>query len=251
MEKHVTRNLTVVKKQQITPNMLRITLGGDELKNFPEGEEGGYVKVLLKEGNLKRSYTIRAFRADILELDVDFFLHGGNGEAGPASAWATNVSIGKEINITGPGSVKRITTSEDWYFIAGDMTALPAISVNLETMPRNAKGYAVIEIIEETDKQEIDSPEGMTVIWVINPHPNQVNTILPDAVKALPWLEGKPNVWLACEFGGMKLLRTYFKRENSVSKNELYISSYWKIGVTAEGHKKSKIKDNIVKMFNY
>lgn len=250
MAKRVTRNLTVVKTQQISPNMLRVTLAGNALKDFPEGLEGGYVKVLLKEEKLKRSYTIRAFRAEALELDLDFVLHGDNDEAGPASDWAANVSIGENIKITGPGSVKRITTSENWYFIIGDMTALPAISVNLETMPRDAKGYAVIEVMEEADKQVIDSPKGMTIIWVINPHPDQVNTVLPDAVKNLQWLEGKPNVWLACEFSGMKMLRTYFKSENNVSKNELYISSYWKMGATAEGHKKSKIKDNLVGIFN-
>lgn len=250
MAKLKTINLLVVKKQQISPTMLRITLGGNELSNFPEGQEGGYIKIQLEDGKIKRSYSIRAFRADALELDLDFVLHGENGEAGPASAWAANVAIGEEINIAGPGPIKRITESEDWYFIAGDMTALPAISVNLETMPRDAKGYAVIELVEEADKQKIDSPEGMEIIWVINPYPEQENTILPEAVEALSWLEGKPNVWLACEFSGMKRLRSYFKKENKVSKDEIYISSYWKIGNTDEGHKKAKMKDNLTRVLD-
>ncbi|MBJ7538543.1 siderophore-interacting protein [Marinomonas transparens] len=244
------RHLSVIKKHQVSPNMLRITLGGDELMTFPEGMESGYVKLLLEGGKFKRSYTIRAFRADVLELDLDFVLHGDNGEEGPASTWAANVSSGEKIEIAGPGLVKRISQSEDWYFIVGDMTALPAISVNLETMPRDAQGYAVIEIIEEADKQDIGAPEGMKIVWVINPHPEKANTLLPDAVKALPWLEGKPNVWSACEFSGMQQLRTYFKKEHHVGKDEIYISSYWKIGNSDEGHKKAKMKDKLTKIFN-
>ncbi|PCJ43402.1 MAG: NADPH-dependent ferric siderophore reductase [SAR86 cluster bacterium] len=252
MAKRETRSLTVVKKQQLTPNMLRITLGGEELENFPQDQDGGYIKLLLEtdKGSLKRSYTIRAFRSESLELDVDFVLHGENGHAGPASEWASKVTIGDHVNLTGPGPVKRISTTEDWYFIAGDMTALPAISVNLEAMPRDAKGYAIIEIIEDADKQKFNSPEGIEIRWVINPHPELANSILPDALKVLPWLEGKPNVWLACEFSGMKQLRDYFKKENNVSKNEIYISSYWKIGDTDEGHKKAKALDKALNILD-
>jgi hypothetical protein len=39
--------------------------------------------------------------------------------------------------------------------------------------------------------------------WLVNPNNHQPNTLLADAVKALPWLPGTPYPWFAGEFDGM------------------------------------------------
>ena len=38
--------------------------------------------------------------------------------------------------VSGPGPKKLVDMNADWFLIAGDMSALPAISVNLEKLPR-------------------------------------------------------------------------------------------------------------------
>jgi NADPH-dependent ferric siderophore reductase len=243
MAKRLNCKLNVINKAFYTPNMIRIILGGDDLKEFPEGFESGYVKLLFDQGGekpLTRSYTIRAFDKTTYELTLDFVVHE---DGGPASTWATNASVGDSINISGPGPAKLVDFSADWFFIAGDMTALPAMSVNLEKLPKAATGYAVIEIIDEADKIEIDLPENIEVHWVVNPHPHKENTVLADAVKALPWKEGVPNVWVASEFEAMRSLRHYFKKERGVGRGQIYASSYWKIGETDEGNKRAKRLD--------
>ncbi len=245
MSSRALRHLTVVKKYSLTPNMLRIILGGDELASFPEGQESGYVKLCLPSNSLsgkslKRSYTIRAFDSEALELTLDFVNHGDNG---PASAWASSVQVGDKIMIDGPGAVKLVNMSADWFFIAGDMTALPAMSVNLEKLPSDAKGYAVIEVLSEADKQSIQVPANIEVHWVINPYPDQENTCLVDCVKKLSWLEGDVDVWVACEFEAMRHLRRYFKQERMVGRGQIYASSYWKMGETDEGNKAAKKRD--------
>ncbi|MGH1484894.1 MAG: siderophore-interacting protein [Cellvibrionaceae bacterium] len=239
------RELVVKKKTLLTPNMIRIILGGDDLHDFPEGQESAYVKLVFaaNKGATKpttRSYTIRAFDKETLTLTLDFVAHGDNG---PASAWALGVSEGECIAIDGPGPTKLVDTSADWFFLAGDMTALPAISVNLEKLPQDAKGYVVLEVLSDADKQDLIVPKNMNVHWLINPSPDQPNTLLPDAVKALPWLEGEPNVWVASEFDSMRRLRTYFKKERGVGRGQVYASSYWKMGETDEGNKAAKKRD--------
>ena len=94
------------------PHMKRVTLGGESLSDFPEGQESGYVKVLFekdaesntssnqKDSFLMRSYTIRSYRASSQELDLDFLLHG---DTGPASRWATGAKAGDRISVAGPG----------------------------------------------------------------------------------------------------------------------------------------------------
>ena len=59
----------------------------------------------------------------------------------------------------------------------------------------------------------------------------------------LPWLEGTPSIWAACEFSNMRALRRYFKQEKKVEKKALYASSYWKSGLSEEQHKKVKRTD--------
>ncbi|MEH6578883.1 MAG: siderophore-interacting protein [Amphritea sp.] len=253
-----SRVLSVLSKQQLTPNMIRITLGGPNLKGFPEGYESGYIKLKFSIESLSdpmlsslqgllngkdsclRTYTVRSFNAKNQQLTIDFVAHGTNG---PASAWAMHAMPGDNITITGPGDKKLVDMNADWFFIAGDMTALPAISVNLEQMPRDARGYAVIAIINEADKQQINAPEGVTIHWVVNPDPTELDSQLLDTVKKLEWLEGYPSVWVACEFSSMRQIRTYFRKERGLNRDQVYASSYWKIGDTDEGNKAAKRND--------
>lgn len=259
MPKPVPRILTVVRSELITANMKRITLTGDDLSSFPEDQDSAYVKLMFtKKGApevnfnplsmmmkstrpVMRTYTIRRFDSTARELDIDFVIHGDNG---PASKWAMNAVKGDQITIAGPGSKKLVDFSADWFFLVGDMTALPAISVNLESLPAHAKGYLVMEIIDEADKQELEMPEGIEARWVINPHPNQQNSLLADKVKSLPFLDGRPSIWTACEFSSMRALRKYFKQEMQVDRSDIYISSYWKMGVSEDEHKIVKKTDS-------
>ena len=65
MSKPSPRDLTVIKKGYVTPNMLRVTLGGDGMAGFPEDQESAYVKLIFpidgddKDRVLRRTYTVR------------------------------------------------------------------------------------------------------------------------------------------------------------------------------------------------
>lgn len=241
------RSLKVNQKMALSTHMIRIQLQGSALSDFPADSEGGYVKLLfphpeLLAGNEEnkprmRSYTVRKFDASALTLDLDFVAHGDNG---PASSWAMSCVVGDEISLIGPGAVKLPDFSSDWYFLVGDMTALPALSVIVERLPDTAKGYLVLELLSEADKPELDLPKGIELVSVINPDQETINSQLADKVLSLPWLEGRGFIWSACEMNSMRPLRHYFLREKKVPKEQIYISSYWKIGASDEGHKLAK-----------
>jgi NADPH-dependent ferric siderophore reductase len=247
MSRDLPFQLTVSQSKRISPNMQRITLQGKDLVEFPTGYEGGYVKLLFpltKSKAIMRTYTVRKFNARDLKLDIDLVLHGEpEKNSGPASTWAAQTKAGDIIQMYGPGKVKSASLEADWFLFAGDMTALPAISCQLEQLPDDTKGYAVIEINSEQDQQLLKKPDGIEILWVTNTHPNLENTILSDAVKNLHWLPGTPSIWSACEFTNMRLLRDYFKKDKQVSRDQLYISSYWKIGHSEDKHKVIKKQD--------
>ena len=235
------RELQVIRSTYVTPHMLRITLGGDELAGFPPDQESAYIKLLFPQPGearpLMRTYTVRHQRAT--EIDVDFVIHD---IAGPASSWALNAKPGDIILVGGPGSKKLINPEADGFVLVGDMTALPAISVNLEQLPADARGYAVLEVHSEADIQPLVHPENVQLHWVINPTPDPEGVTLRNYLSKLLWPQGQVSVWAACEFASMRMLRQYF-REQGVAKSHLYISSYWKIGNSEDQHKVAKRDD--------
>lgn len=241
------RIATVLAKRQVTPNLLRITLGGPGMADFTEGKAGGYIKLRLfpagPDGPLSvRTFTIRHQQAGT--IDVDFVLHANsNGEHGPATQWATQAEIGDTIEIGGPGPAKPLPEGHDFYLVAGDMTALPAISVNLEQLPANAIGYGVIEVQCEEDRQDISVPPGFDLDFVINPVPGTGAEAMLARVRAAAPHVGEIYAWVASEFETMRALRSFLQGELGLGRGQLYISSYWKAGLAEDDHKRIKSED--------
>lgn len=249
------RTLQVESSISLTPNMKRLVLSGDDLNDFPAGSESGYFKLLFTPDGepiskvedianmsptkpIMRTYTIRAFKPETNELTVDFALHADN--EGPASKWANNAKGGEQIVIAGPGPAKLAEHSADWFLFVGDMTSLPAISCNFELLPNTAKGHAVIEVTTALDIQDIALPNELKLTWVIKGKESLV-----DVVQSISWPQGVPYIWCACEFSTMKVLRKHFKANDRVTKDNMYISSYWKAGLDEEQHVVVKRQDTL------
>lgn len=244
------RTAIVLGKQQVTPNMLRVTLGGPAMTSFPAGSQGAYIKFrLFPDGGDRptvRTYTVRrqSGSGGQIKIDVDFVLHADEGgRHGPATDWALAVEPGASIEIGGPGPAKPLPASSAFLLVAGDMTALPAIAVNLENLPADATGFAAIEIQGEADRQMLATPPGVDIDWIVNPAPGTRPDALVERIRAAD--PGGDDVygWAACEFAAMRALRDYLRGERGLGPDRLYISSYWKRGVTEDEHKVVKRTD--------
>ena len=257
------RKLKVTNSQELGKSMRRITLQGDDLVDFPENQESGYVKLRFpknldheptntKKNHDLRSYTIRAFDLEKRELVLDFLLHG---DSGPASKWASSVQIGESIEIAGPGPAILASADADWYLFVGDMTALPAIAVNLEKLSSDSKGIALLEINSLEDKQDLKRPDGLEVRWIINSDP--LNGC-EDLIKSLGCVEikgVKPYAWVAGEFELLRFARKLLKHDKVLPKESLYLSCYWKIGADDPEMKRAKaaliLFDSIKNLFSF
>ena len=245
------RKLKVLKKRKITSHFMRITFHSESLFDFSDKEVGGYIKLLFPEkgefknkNNLVRPFTIRNFRKEKLEIDIDFVVHEKNN--GIASNWAINAKKGDNIKISGPGPREEVSKDSDWYFFVGDMSAIPAISVILENLDKASKGIAIIEIYSELDKIKLIKPNNIIIHWVINENPLQKCSKLFNKVSAAKWHKGNPYIWVACEFSKMKSLRNFFYNKKKIRKENMYASSYWKIGRNQEQHKLIKKQDSLI-----
>jgi len=249
MAKSPLRNAEVLRVDQISPNMRRIVLGGAEMRDFPTGAEGGYIKLIFPdapgygpENPAMRTYSVRAHDVDAGTITVDFALHGEVG--GLATRWAETARTGAVIPITGPGRVKMLEGAPDWVLLAADMTGLPALMCNLDRLDPKARGYVVVEVTDEADKPLMQLPPGIALHWVVNPAPDRSKGGLLEQIRALPWLDGVPFVWTACEFDTMRALRSYYRTDRNVDRDACYLSSYWRAGRTEDQHKIDKRKDS-------
>ncbi|MFK7997239.1 MAG: siderophore-interacting protein [Granulosicoccus sp.] len=248
--KRKAKELTVSASRQLTTNMLRLTLQGKDLDSLPDDVEGAYFKLVFErpdsERPVMRTYTIARYRKEQQEIDVDFMLHSHseNNSAGVAAAWAMQAKIGDPMSIMGPGPATFINLQADWFMLAADMTALPALTANLALLPKEAKGYMVVEILSEDDRQELCVPANMEVVWVVNPSAGAEASPLFEAIEKLAWMEGQVAIWTACEFKTMKKIRQYYRQQDTVQKSHLYVSSYWKQGLKEEEHKVAKREDS-------
>ncbi|MBT2500221.1 siderophore-interacting protein [Agromyces sp. ISL-38] len=186
----------VSRVERLTPHFTRVTFAGDELAGFgtagldqrikivlplpevgfaafPEVDDwyGAWRELPAESRNPFRTYTARAVRPELREVDIDFV---GHGDGGPASAFAMNAAPGDEIVLIGPDELSEgRATGIDWrpgvvdtVLLAGDETAAPAIASILETLPADASGVALIEVPSADDVLELRHPAGVEVRWL-------------------------------------------------------------------------------------
>lgn len=248
-----SRLLTVKTATHLTPNMIRVTFTGPELADFPIGREGANCKLMLPEPTetrdafvarlthgpapVRRTYTVRHYRPELQEMDIDFVDHG---DTGPASAWAGRAKPGAFLGFAGPGPVKVTSFEADWYLVAADLSALPVAAATLEAMPRDAKGVAVFEVPSEDDRQDIGAPEGIDITWLIHPDSSHPSTAQDAFVRTMDWPEGRVQTCIAGETTVIRALRAFLHQEKNIPREDTYISGYWKIGMIEDEHQKMK-----------
>ena len=255
--KRAPRILTVKSAVYLSPNFIRVTFAGPELEGFPQGQEGANCKLVLpRDGESReafeayhapdgpsekvhpvRTYTVRAYRADTLELDIDFVAHG---DEGPATRWAQGAKEGSFLGFFGPSQPKLTEFYADWYLIAADLSAMPVAEATLEKFPADAQGFAVFEVPLEADIRPVSVPAGITVTWLVQDDIYRPSTAQLDTIKALPWRDGVVQTCIAGESSVIRALRDYLHNQRQVPKKDTYISGYWKIGLIEDEHQIAK-----------
>ena len=256
--------ITVKKVKRITPNMLRVTFYCPSLKEMDSSRQGAHCKILLPkpktslgdfkkiisikpkdlridERPIRRTYTVRFFRKESMEMDIDFVDHG---DGGPASSWARNAKRGSYVGLLGPAFPKIKEFYADWYLIAADMSALPVAAATIEAMPKNAKGVAVFEITSKSDKQVIKAPPGIKFFWINHPNAHSPSIAQLSFIKELDWKTGIVQTCIAGESGLIKQVRNYLVKEKLLPNQDTYISGYWKIGLIEDEHQIWKNSQN-------
>ena len=242
----VLRTLEVLRVERLTPHMQRVTLGGDELRGFHSGAPDDHVKLFFpnaagelvtpalgpngpeypagREPSPMRDYTPRHHDATRNELVVDFVLHGD----GPASNWATQAAPGQHLGAGGPRGSFVVADDFDRYVLAGDETALPAISRWLEEIPAGTQVEVLLEIPDAQDRQPLTSAARVNVTW-LERNGTAPGELLERALRDLPAVSGDTFHWIATESRRARAMRLFLANERAVPKDWIRATGYWKL----------------------
>jgi NADPH-dependent ferric siderophore reductase len=218
--------------------------------------------------NPMRSYTVRAARPLDREVDVDFVLHGPTG---PASAWAEQAAPGNGVVLIGPnarfaghpGGVEwRPPAGARDLLLAGDETAVPALSAIAEALPRGTGARVLLEVPTEDDVLDLDVPPDVRLTWLPRrcgsvthplgalltaavcaaadelgggPATDDPGDVDPDALvwevpDAEPGAGPSRYAWLAGEAGVVTGLRRHLLREAGFDRRSVAFMGYWRRG---------------------
>jgi NADPH-dependent ferric siderophore reductase len=248
------RLLQVRDVSPITPKMVRIIVGGAALEGFVSAAHDDHVKLFFPQpGQEKpvlptpspngpvypegaprpaaRDYTPRRYDAAANTLAIDFVLHGD----GPAAAWAAQARPGQFLGVGGPRGSFIVPDDFDWYLLAGDETALPAIGRRLEELPAGTRALVVVEVDDAGDEQRFDTRARLDTRWLHRggAEPGEKKLLLQQAIAALALPPGEGYAWVAAEAATAKALRRHLVEERGLNKDRVKAAAYWKQGAVA------------------
>ncbi|WP_164852353.1 siderophore-interacting protein [Rheinheimera riviphila] len=243
------RLVQVVQSQPVSANLRRITLTGSALAEPPHYWPACHVKLLLpKPGQLQpllpvfgehgpvwpdqalkpdvRTFTVRAHRPELAEVDIDVAIHG---DSSPASRFALHCKRGDYCALSLPGGPQPMLPPNLPFLLVGDMTALPAICAMLEQLPADAQGTVFCLVSSHDDIPQLKVPVRVTCHWLVGNY--QQTALLIDTVKAAPLPAPGSSIWLAGEEQIVLQLRRYLRHQLPLQREQLYAIPYWRAGL--------------------
>lgn len=178
----VFRRAVLAERRMIAPDYVRVRLAGDELRGFDSAGADDHIRLFVPPRDRvnstpsvdelrtwpSREYTPLHWNPIDGTLDLEFAVHGTEGVAAP---WARDAPIGSPIAVGGPRGSKVIVGDPQGWLLAGDETAVPAITRWLETATDAAtrvaaSGSVLIEVPDAARELPLDVPTGFTLEFV-------------------------------------------------------------------------------------
>jgi len=230
------RHVQLLAREYISPNFIRLTLGGPDMAGFKSLGFDDHVKLILPQAGqqkpnlpylvdekpqvdeprpIMRDYTPLNYDERLNTIELDFALHTGNGAA---MQWAKTAPIGQWAGLAGPRGSWVIAPGLDWYVLLGDETALPAIERCLQERPFDAPMMVRIACADPRDQRAWALDEQVDMRYV---------PTLDGVLDTLSLGAGTGFIWGAGEHNQMAALRTALLGQG-LHARQMHLSAYWR-----------------------
>ena len=225
--------------------MVRVTFAGSDLEGLIVQDPAASVRLLLPSPGTRalvipswngnefllpdgrrppiRTFTPRHVDAEALELDLEIVIHGD----GAASDWAQRSEPGDPAAISGPGRGYAIDRDAPAFLLAGDETAIPAISQLLEALPEMTPVQVHIEVAHPDARLVLPDHPHATVEWCDLSPGDSAGDALVAAVRGAELAPGT-RVWVAGEAAAVQRLRRHLFEDRGLPRAHASVRGYWK-----------------------
>lgn len=242
----------VISTREISPSMIRVTLGGPDLATFtstdvpdeylrvflPHSEDRSKINLPKPAGDRGwefpegvtpaplRTYTVRAWRPDIPEVDIDFVVH----DHGVAADWVRAAQPGDVVGLNSPTGLYAPPEDVEWQFLVTDQTGLPAVSRLLEQEP-TVRTKVVVEVPDDDHRQPLPDVANAEVTWITGGNgtgPSRLAEVVQSAPNPSEGARGY--IWVAGETRCLRDVRKYLRHTLKLSADHYKVVGYWTEG---------------------
>ena len=246
------REVAVQRVETRSPRLLRVTFAGPELDGLAIEQPAASVRLLLPSSDQSdlvrpswngnefllpdgrrpviRTLTPRHFDPAALELDLEIVVHGG----GAASAWAEAAQPGAPAAISGPGRGYTVDPDAEGFLLAGDETAIPAMSQLLETIPAERPVQVYVEIADPAARLPLPDHPRATVRWCELTGGAAAGDAMFAAIREAH-LPDDSRVWVAGEAAAVQRIRRHLFEDRRFPRARAAVRGYWKHGRAGDG----------------
>lgn len=217
------RTLTVCDSMTLWPGMQRVTLQGADMAAFCA--TGIHLRLVLPGGAGRadhvRYLTIRAFRPELGQIDIDIVRHDGS----PVSDWAMAAWRGQKVAVIAPVGAPDLPPGAR-YFLAADWSGLGAVARYLELLPAKATGTVAVAAAPGIDLRRDYLP--LTSLAVVQVPAERFDTrIVAMATRCMAAYPPDFAVF-AGEFAAAQGLRCHVCRTPGMDRTRHGIVAYWR-----------------------
>lgn len=268
------RSLTVTRVERVAPEMIRVTVAGEELAGFTSAGPADHVKVSLPDPETGVIHTRRAdgeptgpvIMRDFTplphesgdELDLDFYTHA---DPGPAASWALAVKPGDAARVAGPRGSRSVPHGAGRYVLIADETALPSVRRWMQLAPAGTPieviamiggdgawvadylaGRAFAPTEPTSNAAEATPATGRVSVSGTVGDAVSIRVIGRSADEALAALAERgpigddTYVWAAGEATSLIPIRRHLRREVGLGKEQVAVDGYWRRGAADFDH---------------
>ncbi len=233
--------------------MVRVTLGGRDLDRLTVARPAASVRLLLPSPGVQelviptwngnefllpggrrptiRTFTPRRVDPEAGELDLRIVIHSG----GLASEWAQSAGRGVPAAISGPGRGYTVDADAPAFLLAGDETAIPAVSQLLEALPAETPVQVYVEVAHPDARLAVPDHPRATVEWCDLPPGASPGDALVAAVCGTN-LVADTRVWAAGEAAAVQRIRRHLFEERGLPRVQTWVRGYWKLGRSGDAN---------------
>ena len=230
--------LEVRAREQVTPLVTRVVVGGDDLLGF-EFAPGQDLMLAIPRtadagdgGTINRRYTIRRADPTAGTVDLDFVVHGH----GPGSSWATDAPIGSTVTALGPRGKVVPAGGADWHLFVCDESGWAASAAMVEALPAGTHAVVVADVAGEDEQQPLDAPADVSISFCNRDGtpPGGSEQVLA-ALDHLTLPDGRGHAYLSAEFAVVRTVGRWLA-DHGFDPDAISPKAYWRAGAANAAH---------------